>query len=648
MALEHAQGLHNRILSAIANLSGSNDPAQIPNDAIGTLQQGARSLAGETERISDSSRAGRRNRQREEYRNREARRATWEQSQKTLRNEGFEVDQPDTDLMTEMEVDPFGQDQSDYYEYDQNDKQYEEQQRNKLREALLDAKETGNKGLIRELNQELRLNPEEVPVSAPKSVMRDALTQLQSGTDAFGYDAFPGSRDVESSLEDQLRNNIELDRSLGRDTVIADRANYSPLRAAYNNVTSQIEAESLLREGIDGSGEASLKRAPDLVGLGTAKSGMGQKVQTSDPIVGEAVRRMGVGSEARYLDPKDGTPLSIQGPELPTQMLATGGTPNNLTTSTMFNAPQSARDWVEANVPDYRDNGRTFGDYPQTDITLATTNFANRLRELEGYGMENVSQNIRSTDELQRVVDHVVGVARQKGDKMYNFDAETGKNVLAQEPDIRSVMNRLRMNEGDQTALAGALAQLEMAKQMQVNQAAKSAYQNRTGGATPRVVFDAPEAINPQGGAARIATQKKGSSIRTGTTTNRRGEQVGVKTDIKTAMGQLSDPDAARPFIGAVNEDRPATSSFKGDQIYNRTGETTPEGIEQVLVEKAMRNARKTGKPVDVEGTKTNIRNAQFVQERADRAARDRSQRESEIMSSLLPSDQRMRRRFGR
>jgi len=67
-----------------------------------------------------------------------------------------------------------------------------------------------------------------------------------------------------------------------------------------------------------------------------------------------------------------------------------------------------------------------------------------------------------------------------------------------------------------------------------------------------------------------------------------------------------------------------------------------------VLVEKAMRNARKTGKPVDVEGTKSNIRNAQFVQERADRAARERAQRESEIMSALLPSDQRMRRRFGR
>ena len=658
MALEDIQGLHNRMIVNVGNLSASNDPKQIPLDAISQLTNGAEQLAaGKTlglsvpktlEIIEMGSRERRRNAQRENYQNREHRRAIWEQSQNTLRNEGFEVDSPDTDLMTEMEVDPFGQDQGEYYEYGPEDRQYDQQQRERVKEELIDAQDRGDKKGIRALSRELRLNPEDAPVMAPKSAMRDALTQLQSGIDAFGYDAFPGSRDAESALQDYLTNNTELDASAGRDVVIADRENYNPLRAEYNNVNAQIEAETLLRAGIDGSGEAALRRTPQLTDVGKALGPGATKVETQDPIIGEAVRRMGVGTEARHVDPRDGTPLAVQGPELPTQMLTNGGTPNNMTTAGMLNAPQSAKQWVEQTQPDFREGGRTFGDYPQTDITLATTNFANRLRALEGYGMENVSPNIRSADELQRVVDHVVSRASQRGDKMYTFDPETGKNVVTDSPDVRAVMTKLRMSQPEQTALAGALAQIEMAKQQQVNQQAKNAYANRTGGATPRVVFDAPEAINPQGGAARIARQPKGSSIRVGTGVGAKGQPVAIKQDIRSAIQGLSDPMAADTSIGAVVEDRPVTSSFRGDQIYNRTGETSPEGIERVLVEKAMRNARKTGKPVDVETTKSNIRNAQFVQERADRAARERANREAEIMSALLPSDQRMRRSFRR
>ena len=643
------------MITAAGNLSASLDPAQIPNDANDQIIKGATALAAGNElglsveeTLQAKSRQRRRSRQREEYKNREARRATWEQSQKTLRSEGFEVDSPDTDLMSTMEVDPFGQDQGQYYEYGPEDRQYDQQQRERLKDELADAKDAGDKKGIRALSKELRLNPEDMPITAPKSAMRDALTQLQSGIDAFGYDAFPGSRDAESALQDYLVNNTELDAAAGRDVVIADRGNYSPLRAAYNDINAQIEAEALLRDGIDGSGEAALRRTPQLTDVGKALGPGATKVETQDPIVGEAIRRMGVGTEARHLDPRDGTPLAVQGPELPTQMLTRGGTPNNMTSAGMLNAPQSAKTWIEQTQPDYREGGRVYGDYPNTDITLATTNFANRLRDLEGYGMENVSPNIRSADELQRVVDHVVSTAAARGDKMYNFDPETGKNQIAQNPDIRAVMNKLRMSEPEQSQLAGALAQLEMAKQIQVNQQAKDAYSMRTGGATPNVIFDAPEAIDPREGAARIGRQRKGSSIRVGTTTDSKGRPKAVRQDIRAAIQGLSDPMASDTSIGIVDEPRSPLSSFRQDVIYNRTGETSPEGIEAVLVEKAMRNSRKTGKPVDVEGTKTNIRNAQFVQERADRAARDRSEREAEIMSALLPSDQRMRRGFRR
>ena len=113
MALEDVQGLHNRVIVNVGNLSASNDPKQIPNDAISQITKGAEALAaGKTlglsveETLQATSRERRRNEQRAAYQNRDQRRAIWEQSQKTLRNEGFEVDSPDTDLLTEMEVDP--------------------------------------------------------------------------------------------------------------------------------------------------------------------------------------------------------------------------------------------------------------------------------------------------------------------------------------------------------------------------------------------------------------------------------------------------------------------------------------------------------------------------------------------------------------
>ena len=86
---------------------------------------------------------------------------------------------------------------------------------------------------------------------------------------------------------------------------------------------------------------------------------------------------------------------------------------------------------------DYREGGRTFGDYPQVDITRETTNFAQKLRELEGYGMEGVSANIRSVDELQRVVDRVVGVSAQQGKQLFRL---TPKRVKTSRPALLALL----------------------------------------------------------------------------------------------------------------------------------------------------------------------------------------------------------------
>ena len=137
---------------------------------------------------------------------------------------------------------------------------------------------------------------------------------------------------------------------------------------------------------------------------------------------------------------------------------------NNGSSSDAVNAPQTAQEWLSINQPDYRESGRTFGDYPQVYMNLETTNFAQKLRELEGFGMEGVSSNIRSVDELQRVIDHVGSVAQKQGKQLYRFNPETGKNVPSSTAGAAEVMNLLRMNEGDQQRLANALFQLDAAK----------------------------------------------------------------------------------------------------------------------------------------------------------------------------------------
>ena len=182
--LEFLQGKHNGVISNSGNASASNDPKQIPNDATEILLKGAEKAAAgnqlglsEEETLAATSRQYRRQQQREAYRNRNERQAQWEQKQKSLIDEGFQIDSPDTDLEGRDEVaEVFGL--TDY--------------------------EAG----LRDLDADNGVDPsdrefEREPV-APKSVLRDALTRLQSGSDQFGMSAVPGMADAQTRLEDDL------------------------------------------------------------------------------------------------------------------------------------------------------------------------------------------------------------------------------------------------------------------------------------------------------------------------------------------------------------------------------------------------------------------------------------------------------------
>ena len=598
----------------IGNTSASNDPKQIPHDATEQLLKGAKKLAAgaelglsEEETLAATSRQYRRQQQREAYRGRTKSEARWLQTQNTLRNEGFEPNMPDKDLETDLEVDPFGQNQDDFQNFSADDR------------GFTTDEETGE--LIREPYEAKR---EDI---APKSAIRDALVDLQTAkvkqqgfvgrlASVFGEGGgdLEGAADIEGRLEDYLQPNLEAERSLARDLVIQDSRGFSQRKKRYNDVKSQIEAEAIARENFGGVGSGNLAddalgRIAEIRSLGRAGETSHRVVPYTDGIQGEVARRY----DGIYIDPRTGDPVAVQGPELPAQLMGSN-TPN---TNQQLNAPSSmsAQDWVAQTRPDYRQQGRTFGDYPQADITLETTNFSNRLRELKGFGLEGIGSNVRSVEELQRAVDYIVKKGTEMGKKFYSYDQETGKNVPSTTPGTPEVMNLIRMSQGDQERLANALYQLQLS-----SDGRRAAYQSRQSGPTQGIVFDAAEAINPQEGQAEVARIRKGSKIE--------------GKDIVSALAGLSSPGAQKPFIGQVAGQKP--------RIDRRKPRGMGEGNEMMANIRRQAVARSRGKGIDEERVHQNQVKARLAEEREKRDRTKRQKKEQEIRS-YIPAIMRRR-----
>ncbi|NDB02604.1 MAG: hypothetical protein EBY38_02900, partial [Flavobacteriaceae bacterium] len=72
--------------------------------------------------------------------------------------------------------------------------------------------------------------------------------------------------------------------------------------------------------------------------------------------------------------------------------ISNGGVFGSLLSTPILNAPQTAREWVASNIPENQD---ATGKFPQVDITLETTNFANRLQSIRRHR----SQSHRNSQE---------------------------------------------------------------------------------------------------------------------------------------------------------------------------------------------------------------------------------------------------------
>lgn len=531
------------------------------------------------------------------------------------------------------EVDPFGQDQGQYAIYEPGDKQYEEQERSKLKDELIDAQQDrrANKGLIADLSAELALNPEDRPEVAPQSVLRDALGQLQaakaeqeglsgrlSSVFGGGNEGVEGLAQVEGRLEDAIPNTgaeLAAQKALAAELVARESQRFSPAVRAEND---EYVANLANYYGQDFTAGGRGTMADEAIGrIGEVQS-LSRAGET-----GQVIRYIGDSSSfpqatqnvnGVYVDPRTGQPIAVQ--ETVSTALAGSNTPNS---ANMLNAPtrESSTQFVARLTPDYKEGGKVFGDYPQTDITGATTLFADRVRGLEAGGFKKAAAmpaNIRSIDEFDRTINMIREEGLKRGKKFYDQErTDTGvTSTRTNDPGPQAVLNFLRYTPAEQEQLAGALYQLDSARRSSVNQNPDSLYFTRTGprGRMEDVTFDAPEAISPREGAARIGKFTRGERIE--------GQQV------SEALRGLS-PEAAMPFKGEVaGEKQPILRETKVP-TEKSPGRKGPEYIRQI------RNARGQNKTAeDIEQTRRLQINNIVAEERAKRDDIKQAERQQE------------------
>ena len=669
MSLEFLQGRVNEQLAQLGNTSASNDPNQWKHDQNELLIKGAGAAAAgieiglsEEETLAAVSRQFRRQQTKEGIAARRSERAhresTWAQKQASLGNWGDgELQGIGFDDMTEEER-AFGLSQDELQTYRPDDRGYVEDEETGLLRSESFAETKGDyRGTRKEFRREggktIRTDTREPIYTTPATVapdapLRDALAQLQAGPGQFGYDAFPGSADVTGRLEDAIEPDRGADAALGAETVRRDSRRFDAETQEANDWRARAEAEIIARDSysVNGPGamaDEAIGRIGEIRKIGPALSaakkpgpdpvGSVQVIREgSDPVMAEVLRR----GDGVNLDAITGDPVAIQGPPMPERRDGDIQV-NNAGSANSLNAPQSAVDWINQTRPEFRESSTSFGNYPQVDITLQTTNFANRLRELQGYGMEGVSANIRSADELQRVVNAIGSKAQAKGQQLFRFDPETGKNIPSTTAGPSEVMNLMRMSPGEQQQFANAMYQIEAARRSSVNENPTGIYLSRMTKQGPQqmgtadVAFDAPEAVG--GGLTSIATQKKGSSIRIGTT----DQGKPVKQDIKTAIAGLPSRDAQEPYIGQVSGEKPRVNRFRKGGIG--------EGGEMRENLRRLAEKRAKGKPVNEEALRSQQVKASLVEEREKRDSRKREE-QRDLIRSFTPANLRQRGRY--
>ena len=669
--LEQNQQLHNRVITAIGNNSESNDHTQHKNSMNNALISSAEAFAaGKTLGMSEEQVLQHLSQKRRRQASPGQKQTENDLRRQLVQSAASLVDAPlpgaeiqGVGYREAPEVDPFGQMQDEFQQFGGS------------AGPAAAREEMVGLGMIspNEMTEDERIRMSEAvdrPDVAPKSVLQDALTNLkQSEAEQSGFNrriaalfggipARPeGAAQVEGNLEFALDPRAERaaqqDAARRMSEADMDRASYR--RAAYNNIKAQIEAAQLNETMYRPSSIYPGIQLPAVLGdqnlAGITRGGAGASFDF--PI---AMQTPG----GPAIDPTGGQPLGAYGPVYVSP---------NTDQSADLNAPQTTRAWMVERQPEYSDGGRSFGNYPQVDVTGTTTLFANRLRGEPGFG--NISANVRGVDEVDRAVQMAAAAGDMKFATREPVVGPDGRVTLQSTPqttpDVRGLLSALRYTPAQEQELANALYQMEVAKATEINQQGKQQFFTRTGPngrlertgmqtvVTPggaSVFFDSPEAIDPRDGQAQIARMRPGQTIE--------------GKDIKTALAGLESPDAAKPFIGAVAVTDPQTGKTGLEQdagpefytAYNKTGESDPVAIERKLREqeqgfaynRAKKAARKdpraivrpaSQQPVNEEALRGKVAKASLVSERAKRDDERRAAQESSIMEYMPPSMRR-------
>ena len=660
MALEDLQRTHNRVITDLGNISASNDPSQIPHDSNEKLIKGAARLAAgevlglsQDETLALISRMSRRQTRADDQPMTENQAlARLQQISNSLAEVSEGAELRGTKVREDAPVDPFGQDQSEYYEYREGDRNYEQQQIDRLQETLADMEDRDDLGRRKYERGMVRLktgvNPEEYDYLAaqldeirpqrddmtPKVALQQALTDLNAANAANrgasnalsrvfggGQEDIEGYAQVSGGLEDDIdfgRTQRAADASLAAELVRRDSKDFNDESREANYYKAETEALAERRRlygpggtGMDGDINFALMRT---------KPTFGQIQQRQDGI---------------YVD-ENGSPVAMQGPE---RAVMGSNTPSN---AQALNAPtaQSSQSWVAAQTPDYYDGGRTFGDLQQVDISGTTTELADRIRNARigrnKLKFPGVPPQVRTIDELQSVVDVIVDSAKREGvtlgTKEVNPSTGRMRTKRSVNPATEEVLNLLRYTPAEQERIASALFQLGASQSSGVDNEMKRRFFSRQ--ADPRfrddITFgsvDAMPSARPDETQAQLARINPGQTIE-----NR---------DIVSALRELEIADARKPFMGAVID--PGTGKIESNagpghiSRFNRTG-VTGEDIEPFLREQAKGYSAKTGKPIDEDALRTNTTKARLTDERARRDRAKRRKLESDIAARRGPA----------
>ena len=625
MSLEGNQFLNDRKAVQVSRVSASLDPKQQPHDANEVLLKGAELAAAgrtlgmsEEETLAAVSRQYRRQKRADDTVTPQQVARNMVQAAGNLTDGLSSPEVKGVNYEQDVEVDPFGEDQSDFQNFSADDRGYTTDE------------DTGQ--LIREPYES---KAEDI---APASVLEDALGDLrnarqqQAGLSGLlgrvfggGNQEIEGLAQVEGRLEDSLLSTgaeRDAQRALVEELRSRESSRVNQEMVDYNNFRAAAEA-SILGQNFTAGGAGTM--ADEAIGrIGEVQS-LGKAGQTS-----HVIRYSGDSSSfplannvnGVYVDPRSGQPIAVQ--DTVPDALAGANTPNS---ANQLNAPtrESSTEFVARRAPGYREGGRVFGDYPQVDITGATTLFADRVRGLASGGFEQASQmpaDIRSIDEFDRTVNMIREEGLKRGKKFYRQEQVDGgvKSTRTTDPGPEDVLNFLRYTPAEAEQLAGALYQLDSARRSSVNQNPDSMYFTRTGprGRMEGVTFDAPEAINPRDGQAPVAKFTRGERIE--------------GTQVSEAIRGLS-PEAAMPFKGEVaGEKQPILRQTKVPTASS-PGRKGPEYIRRI------RDARGQNQtPGDIEETRRMQVNNIVAEERAKRDSSKRQQLESDIIARRGPA----------